>query len=93
MLNGFADFVGAALISDQDRHLAGDHQKACIEVVLVLGVDRAWLHRVDHDLIAIALQLGLECGAVHGELPQGSHQASAVYTWLATRLRQRTFCG
>src|ERR1700722_1838280 len=59
--------------------------------MLVLGVDRAWLHGVDDDLIAVAMQLGLECGAIHGGFLQGWHQASAVYAWLATR-RPRTDC-
>src|ERR1700749_4800004 len=59
--------------------------------MLVLGVDRAWLHGVDDDLISVAVQLGLECGAIHGGFLQGWHQASAVYAWLATR-RPRTDC-
>src|SRR5262249_46367121 len=49
-------------------------------------------HRVDHDLIAFALQLGLECGAVHGFLPRACRRLERfAHGWQRAPKARETF--
>ena len=59
-LEGIAGTIGALIIAAGDRHLAFENEKAGIELMSMLGIDRIRLHAtIDHFGVTLLAQLGL----------------------------------